>query len=92
MLPYRRRAPKPPRFYGDLPVFRARYRELFGSEPDEDRGGYFFWLRNVGVDPQTGAMTAEGFRFYHQLLTEQAAKRGSRRDPRRSKGRVLDPR
>ena len=87
---FRRRPPKPPRLHGDLPILRRHYAELAGEDASGER--CLAWLRSAGLDPETGRMTDAGLELYHRLLHEQATKRGSRREPRRFKGRVQNPR
>ncbi len=71
MLPRRK---KPKRLIGDNPLFRARYQELFGEAPVNPEA-YAFWLRTIGVDPDTGRMTAEAFSLYKELLAAHEARR-----------------
>ncbi len=90
---------KPKRLAGDNPTLRAAFDlemrlRMFNLDvatngasilldiPRDDRA-YADWLREHGIDPETGKMTPHGLAFFEQLLTEQNARNRAERDRRR---------
>jgi hypothetical protein len=81
--------PRPKRLLGDNALLRAHFREVFASDPNEDRITYARWLRAEGIDPDSGRMTAEGLAFFRSVIEEANARNRSRRVTRRPQRRAI---
>jgi hypothetical protein len=81
-----RRNPKHPKrlFAADTPLLRARFAEethLAGGAVDVPSRltAYREWLRERGIDPETGRMTTAGLAFFKVCLDEKNSTRTPRK-------------
>ena len=85
MLHRRLNQKRPKRLPGDTPLLRDRFMQDFDFPPGSIHryprwsegvfDTYYEWLREKGIDPETGRMTLEGLAFFKQLLEDDRRKK-----------------
>ncbi len=82
-----RQSNPPPRLRGDNPVFWAAFARAWDMDPRFMVGRrlspgttrvYVEWLRERGIEPETGKMTDEGLAFFKELLDADNDRRKGR--------------